>query len=216
VPTRSTAIRSPDSIIEEDDNIVEIGVQQHSAAPVYLRFERHLVKSEEPPPTPPVKIEEAPFVVKQEDCKPKFKKLESTDPPLDPPSRRSARVPEVRKTLQHRLDPNDTDFYFLSDSPNTLLDTEALLDASPTHSSTEVAARVSATAFSPRPMDAPSCAPSTTVCKHKARTHAAPPAATLISSPPEPVSPWPPAPVSARAPTTVGATAPAHTLLPES
>ncbi|KAJ7307851.1 hypothetical protein DFH08DRAFT_823937 [Mycena albidolilacea] len=210
-PTRSTAARSPDSIIEDDD-IVEIGVRQRSAAPIYLRFERHLVKSEEPPPTPPVKIEEAPFVMKQEDRKPKFKKQESMDPPLDPPSRRSARVPEVRKTPQRRLDPNDTDFYFLSDSPNTSLDTEASLDASPTRSPTEAAARVPAAAFSSRPMDAPSRAPSTTVRKHKARTRAAPPVATLITSSPAPASPRPPAPMSARAPTTVGATAPAPSL----
>ncbi|KAJ7693489.1 hypothetical protein B0H14DRAFT_3531156 [Mycena olivaceomarginata] len=163
-------------------------------------------------PHPPVKIEEAQFVVKQEDRKPKFKKLESTDPPLDPPSCRSACVPEVRKMPQRQLDPNETDFYFLSDSPNTSLDTQASLDASPTHLSTEAAACVSAAAFSPRPTDTPSHAPSTTVCKHKARTCAAPPVATLISSPPTPASPRPPAPVSARAPTTVGVTAPAPTL----
>ncbi|KAJ7663690.1 hypothetical protein B0H14DRAFT_2658720 [Mycena olivaceomarginata] len=232
-PTRSTAVRSPDSIIEDDD-IVEIGVRQRSATPVYLRFEHHLVKSEEPLPTPPVKIEEAPFVVKQEDRKPKFKKQESMDPPLDPPSRRSARVPEVRKTPQRRLDPNDTDFYFLSDSPNTSLNTEASLDASPTRSPTEAAARPPAAASSPRPMDAPTRSPteaavrapaaassprpmdaptrSPTEAAHKARTRAAPPVATLITSSPAPASPRPPAPVSARAPTTVGATAPAPAL----
>ncbi|KAJ7737485.1 hypothetical protein B0H14DRAFT_2638751 [Mycena olivaceomarginata] len=210
-PTHSTAVRSPDSIIEDND-IVDIGVRQRLAAPVYLRFERHLVKSEEPPPTPPVKIGEAPFVVKQEDRKPKFKKQESTDPPLDPPSHRSARVPEVWKTPQRQLDPNDTDFYFLSDSPNTSLNTEASLDASPTRSPTEAAACAPAAAFSPRPMDAPSRAPSTTMRKHKACTRAAPPVATLISSSPAPASPRPPAPVSARAPTTIGSTAPAPSL----
>ncbi|KAJ7798413.1 hypothetical protein B0H14DRAFT_2617924 [Mycena olivaceomarginata] len=183
VPVRSTAVRSPNSIIEEEDDIVEIGVRQRSAAPVYLRFERHLVKSEEPPPTPPVKIEEAPFVVKQEDCKPKFKKLESTDPPLNPPSRRSARVPEVRKTPQRRLDPNDTDFYFLSDSPNTSLDTEASLEASPTRSLTEVAACVSSAAFSPHPMDTPSRAPSTTAGVHLAPPAVLAPALALVSAP---------------------------------
>ncbi|KAJ7729119.1 hypothetical protein B0H14DRAFT_2640503 [Mycena olivaceomarginata] len=171
---------------------------------------RHLVKSEEPPPTPPVKIEEAPFVVKQEDHKPKFKKLESTDPPLDPPSRHSARVPEVRKTPQRRLDPNEMDFYFLSDSPNTSLDTEASLDASPTRSSTEAAARVFAAAFSPRPTDTPSRPPLDN-CAQAQGPHPCCPTCgnTYLYAP---ASPRPPALMSARAPMTVGATAPAPAL----
>ncbi|KAJ7784072.1 hypothetical protein B0H14DRAFT_2630683 [Mycena olivaceomarginata] len=66
--------------------------------------------------------------------------------------------------------------------------------------------------FLPAPWTLPSRAPSTTVCKHKARTRAAPPVATLITSSPAPASPRPPAPVSARAPTTIGWTAPAPAL----
>ncbi|KAJ7711044.1 hypothetical protein B0H14DRAFT_2645958 [Mycena olivaceomarginata] len=234
-PTRSTAVRSPDSIIEDDD-IVEIGVRQRSGAPVYLRFERHLVKSEEPlSPPPPVKIEEAPFVVKQEDRKPKFKSRIQWTPRSIPPRVAAARVPEVRKTPQHRLDPNDTDFYFLSDSPNTSLDTEASLDASPTRSPTEAAAHPPAAASSPRPMDAPTRSPTEAAVRAPAAASSSPPhgrshpfADRGGSQGPRPCCPTcgntyhlvPPhlrlpghlPPVSARAPTTVGATAPAPAL----
>ncbi|KAJ7766010.1 hypothetical protein B0H14DRAFT_2633306, partial [Mycena olivaceomarginata] len=223
-PMRSMAVRSPDSIIE-DDNIVEIGVRQRSAVPVYLRFERHLVKSEEPLPHPTGQNRGG-----------AFKKQESMDPPLDPPSRRSARMPEVRKTPQRRLDPNDTDFYFLSDSPNTSLDTEASLDASPTRSPTEAAACPPAAASSPRPMDAPTRSPTEAAVRAPAAASSPPPHGRSLACPlddraqaqgphpccptcgntyhlvPAPASPRPPAPVSARAPTTVGATAPAPAL----
>ncbi|KAJ7734059.1 hypothetical protein B0H14DRAFT_3517227 [Mycena olivaceomarginata] len=188
---------APDSIIEDDD-IVEIGVRQRSAAPVYLRFERHLVKSEEPPPHPTGQNRGG---------------AESMDPPLDPPSRRSApTAPTPRSTPRLRWTPRPPvrrPRRLPARPPLPLL--PAPMDA-PTRSPTEAAVRVPAAASSPCPMDAPSRAPSTTVRKHKARTRAAPPVATLITSSPAPVSPRPPAPVSARALTTVGATAPAPAL----
>ncbi|KAJ7895607.1 hypothetical protein B0H14DRAFT_2558666 [Mycena olivaceomarginata] len=211
------------------------------------------------PPPHRSKSRRRPFVVKQGGPQPKFKKQESMDPPLDPPSRRSG---VCLKSGRHRSAGwiRTTRISISSaDSPNNLANTEARwtprphvrrrggcpparrassprpMDA-PTRSPTEAAVRAPAAASSPRPMDAPtrspteaavprarrclfsrpmdapSRAPSTTVRKHKARTRAAPPVATLITSSPAPASPRPPAPVSARAPTTVGATAPAPAL----
>ncbi|KAJ7330901.1 hypothetical protein DFH08DRAFT_814994 [Mycena albidolilacea] len=192
-PTRSTAVRSPDSIIE-DDGIVEIGVRQRSAAPVYLRFERHLVKSEEPLPTPPVKIEEAPFVVKQEDRKPKFKKQDPEDTAAPAGSERHGFLFPQRQPqhlARHRG--------FAGRLAHPFADQGGCLRAhcclfSPPHGrSLACPLDDHAQAQGPHP-----CCPT---CGN-----------TYHLVPPAPASPRPPAPVSARAPTTVGATAPAPTL----